>query len=545
MRRQNQVELAILTAVWACAIAIIDPRGNFPLHDDWDFAIATWSFARTGHFHFTQFTAVALRAQVLWGALWTRALGDSFNVLRASTLVLSLGSVLLVNRILARAGAVRGVRMLASLALLVHPIFLWASCTYMTDVPFVFAALAAFYCFVRALQDERVGWLVAGCCAVLVACFIRQNGAYLFGAPLLLLLMRRVGAPAPGARPRAGAPTQVAVIGGFMALFAAVLLLRPEWLTGAPKMLRVHYHMWLESSFRLPEQVAVLDHYTVFNAQNCALFFLPLTVGLLWLAPRSRAVLGVIAAIIGWRIIDLAHIGHLVPYNAPHLDSDILPGNVWIDFGIGTPYLFDTFTLAMPYPFTLGTAGPGRALLTALSAALATVLVAALLRASDNVVFRLAALTAAIGTLALFASGLYYDRYSLDSAWAVAIALPLVVPWQKRGARIAAIVALVAVALFSVLSVQEYFRWQRARWKAFDDLRARGVAVARIDAGAEAFGLYELADAPLAVARRGHPPREYAITFRPLPGYRVVATYPFRSFLGLRRGTIYILECGA
>ena len=39
--------------------------GNFPLGDDWDFAIATWNFAHTGHFKFTHFTAVSLRAQVV------------------------------------------------------------------------------------------------------------------------------------------------------------------------------------------------------------------------------------------------------------------------------------------------------------------------------------------------------------------------------------------------------------------------------------------------------------------------------------------------
>jgi 4-amino-4-deoxy-L-arabinose transferase-like glycosyltransferase len=182
MRRADHVEIAILTVAWAGAIALVDPRGNFPLHDDWDFAIATWRFAESGHFHFTQFTAVALRAQVLWGALWTKLFGQSFNVLRASTLVLSLGAVLLVDRILARAGAARGVRMLAALALLFHPIFLWASCTYMTDVPFVFASAAALYCFVRAWKSDRLAWLVAGCCAVAVAWFIRQNGAYLLGA---------------------------------------------------------------------------------------------------------------------------------------------------------------------------------------------------------------------------------------------------------------------------------------------------------------------------------------------------------------------------
>ena len=529
-------ELAILIVIWAAAMVVVWPRGNFPLHDDWDFALATWNFARTGHFHFTQFTAVSLRAQVLWGALWTKLFGQSFNVLRASTLALSLGTVILIDRTLARAQVARGMRMLAALALLFHPLFLWASCTYMTDVPYLFASAAAFYFFVRALQEERMAWLVAGCAAVVLAWFIRQSGVVLLGAPLALLILHR---------PKRWR-SFVAVIAAFVALFAALLVFKREWLSGAPKMFAVHYHMWQESSFRLPEQIAVLDHYVIFNAQNCALFFLPLTLPLAALLARPRRgyllLLAAIAAIVGFRIADLARAGYLVPYTTRTLYSDILPGNLFINFGIGTPLLMDTFERALPYPFALGSGA--RMLLTALSALLATLLVWALVRAfgGANLVLRLAILTVAIGTLALFASGYYYDRYSLDSAWAVCVALPMIIPWQKRLVRIAAVAALVLIAAFSALAVQEYFRWQRARWTAFDDLRARGVAMVQIDGGAEAFGFYELANAPVAVARRGHPPRDYAITFRPLDGYRVVARYPFRSFLGLRRGEIVALQ---
>ena len=90
-RSATIIEIAMLAAVWCAAIALVRPAGDFPLLDDWDFAIATWNFARSGHFHFTQFTVVSLRAMVLWGAAWTRLFGESFNVLRASTLVLSLG----------------------------------------------------------------------------------------------------------------------------------------------------------------------------------------------------------------------------------------------------------------------------------------------------------------------------------------------------------------------------------------------------------------------------------------------------------------------
>src|SRR5881396_2612934 len=145
MRRRDWVDLAIVLGVWAAAIAIIHPRGEFPILDDWDFSVATWNFARTGHFHFTPFTAVSLRAQVLWGALWTRLLGESFEVLRLSTLTLSAATLLIINRILHYTTLRALARITATLALIVHPIFLWASCTYMTDVPYLFASALTFY----------------------------------------------------------------------------------------------------------------------------------------------------------------------------------------------------------------------------------------------------------------------------------------------------------------------------------------------------------------------------------------------------------------
>ena len=76
------------------------------------------------------------------------------------------------------------------------------------------------------------------------------------------------------------------VLGG--GLFGLLLLFKREWLSGSQQMFLVHYQMWLESTFRLPEQVAVLSHYLDFNAVNAAIFFLPLTLPLLAIARRSR-----------------------------------------------------------------------------------------------------------------------------------------------------------------------------------------------------------------------------------------------------------------
>ena len=262
----------------------------------------------------------------------------------------------------------------------------------------------------------------------------------------------------------------------------------------------------------------------------------------------SIVLLLVVAAAIFLRVIFLARAGYYLPYNTRYMFSDILPGPIFIDFALGPPNLGDTFMMEYPYPFQAPPAA--RMILTFVVAYLAVLLVSALTlafagamdHAKKNCALLLAVAFAVTGTLALFGSGYYYDRYSLDSAWAVAIALPIVIPWGKRLARIAALCALVAVAFFSSLAVQEYFRWNRARWDAFNSLRSRGVAVERIDGGTEPYALYELADADRGKARRGHPPRQYMIAFHQLPGYTVIEARAFSGFLGMRRGVIYTLE---
>ena len=538
-RRRDAGELVAIAAVFGVAVAVIQPRGNFPILDDWDFAIPTWRFAQTGHFHFTAFTAVSLRAMVLWGAAWTRVFGESFNVLRASTLTLSLATLFVFNGTLKLAAVPRGVRVLATLALLFHPLYLWLSCTYMTEVPFVFASSIAVYAFIRALQDDRMGWLLTGCFAVMTAWFIRQNGVVLLLPPLILLAIYRERIT-PRWRSFAAA------IVPFLALFALLFVFRRDWIAGSPAMFARHYHVWEEESFRLPEQIASLVHYVVFNAQNTSLFFLPLTLPLLVLVRpmqrRSAVILAVILAIVGWRVADLAFAGYLVPYYDSRLYSDIYPGNVFVDFGIGPSMLRDGVFSDLGYLFPAPRAL--RAALTILSAVVSSVLVWALIcRRRNNRLFDLTVLSAAIFSLTLLASGYYYDRYSLDSAWMVALALPLIIPWERRPVWWLAGVALIVVAFFSVLGVQEHFAWQRARWQAWTDLRTRGVAISEIDGGGEAFNFYELADMPIAsLVKMQHPPRPYAITMHLLPGYRIAGRYPFTSFLGMRHGDILVLR---
>jgi hypothetical protein len=525
--RHKLTDLAIVLGVWAAAIAVIHPRGEFPLVDDWDFAIATWNFARTGHFHFTPFTAVSLRAMVLWGAAWTRLFGESFEVLRASTLALSAITIAVIHEILRRADVPRFARILGTFAFAFHPLFLWASCTYMTEVPFVCLSAIAFLLIWRGLENESATLVALGCCAAIVSCFIRQTGVINIAAPLIVVLFRK--------------KTRFAAIlatGG--AVIAAVFLIRPEWLSGSPAEFASHAKMWHESSFRIPEMFALAYHYVVFNTQNTALFFLPLVAPLIFMRHKAREV--AIAIVILWRVQHLLNMGVGMPYFAFQSQEDILQGNVFMNFGLGPPTLLDVWSFVRPYPFHLTHAG--MLIVTYLSVVAGALMISALIRRRD-LLFTLAVTLAAVGTTALFGSGLYADRYSLDSAWSLGIALILVVPWEKRAARITSVIVLVCVAIFSVLSTQEYFAWQRARWTAYASLRAHGAAVTDIDGGSETTNLYEVSKMNRDDARRRtmyRPARTYMVTFGPVAGHVVVARYPFTGWLGLHRGAIYVVK---
>ena len=148
-QRERLIETIAIAAAFIAAIVIIDPRGEFPLNDDWNFGLSAWHFAEHGTFRFARLTGMTLKLQVLWGALWTLLFGKSFLVLRLSTLSLSLGTLLLVHALTLRLKLPRFWRLAAPLALLANPFFLWASVTFMTHVPFIFLTAVALYAYCR------------------------------------------------------------------------------------------------------------------------------------------------------------------------------------------------------------------------------------------------------------------------------------------------------------------------------------------------------------------------------------------------------------
>jgi hypothetical protein len=542
------IESALFVLLLLGCIAFIGVRGEFPLNDDWNFALTTWRFADTGELVYSRFTAMTLKLQVLWGALWTLAFGKSHEVLRCSSLALWIPSVVIVNRWLARLGVGTGARLIATAAFAFHPLVLWSSFTYMTQIPFLFCSVVALFAFQRALDEDDARWAVAGAVAIVGAYFIRQTGVALAIAPAVAILRRR-----ETLSPRW--KTLLALALAPVGLFALLSLFTTA-LRGYPGQIGEHFVVWKVPLAELPAQaLRVAGYYTLFNFQNAGLFLLPLAiVAGAWIARERGGKLFAGVAIVAM----LAGAGHMIlrdfpmPYWSDIPTLEVHPGNVLVNLGLGPLTLRDTWTLDLEPPFP---AGRGlRLLLTLGGALLGGVLIAALARGwrvapsrplKEGVLIDMAVTHCTVATCGLFVSGIYFDRYTVDSLWTLAILVPVLAGKVPVLVRAIAVASLLVVGTFSVLATQEYFRWNAARWTAFARLQASGISLARIDGGYEINQfLVGGFDGPILLKRSGFSvvDPEYILTFGRVPGYTVVAEDAFESFCGMRRGAVLTLH---
>lgn len=180
---QDVWALAALLLLWGLAVAWVGLGGDYPLNDDWAYAISAKQLLHSGRMHILDWAAPSLVAHVAWGALCMRLLGESFVSLRCGTLLLSLGGAFATYGLGRCLGLLPRRAVLPALALLFSPWYVNLSFTFMSDVPWLFVVLVALCCFSVALRTQR-RWV--GCTllalsgtALGVAALIRQFGVVL------------------------------------------------------------------------------------------------------------------------------------------------------------------------------------------------------------------------------------------------------------------------------------------------------------------------------------------------------------------------------
>lgn len=164
------------------SILLVNPLYEYPVGDDWTYALPVQYLLETGRLRVPDESATSLIAQVLWGALFCMPLGFSFSALHLSTLVLSLAGVWAFYRLcilwLEDEPGASGLAPLAALTLWFNPIYFTLSFTFFTDVPFLALCLLALYFFARsrAVVEARreFRYLVLGALFSTAALLVRQ-----------------------------------------------------------------------------------------------------------------------------------------------------------------------------------------------------------------------------------------------------------------------------------------------------------------------------------------------------------------------------------
>ena len=153
----------------SCSLAVLfcelisRPYANMGICDDGPYVLIAQKLAATGHIVYNGWPAAMLVCQLYLGAAFIKLFGFSFTTVRMSTLLVAVLTAFAIQRIMVRAGISERNATIGTLALVLSPLYLLLSVTFMTDIIGLFAVVICLYGCLRALQSSTpnaaIGWL--------------------------------------------------------------------------------------------------------------------------------------------------------------------------------------------------------------------------------------------------------------------------------------------------------------------------------------------------------------------------------------------------
>jgi hypothetical protein len=547
--RVSLLPLLALTIVFLASVAFIGLSGDFPLNDDWSFAITTRRLVASHSWAPVGWASMTLITNALWAAPICSASSCDFVHLRFATM---LASLLLFSATYFLAGfnsKSPHIPLVAALLVAFNPIAYSLSFTFMTDILFTALVTISAFLFIVSLERNSVSAAFFGALVALAATMSRQLGLCI---PLAYMVARLLQ---DGDWRRKSIMALAPLV-----LCAASLMLFNGWLRDAGRAPALYDapSAAVLAVLKSPiiQMLSRLGWNVITALLYLGLFCLPMLLltrrpnfvakAPSWLRWVPIAVAGGIAAIAG--------IGMLAMHRTMPIS-----GNIMIPQGIGPFLLRDAEILrlrnvpplpsAFWIPVTLLSIY-GSFELTARGAiyAVNTVLTRWSRRFEPG---EAGVLFAATAILAYYAPLLFlpafFDRYNLP---VVPLTLFVLVSASAVGSidrfRIFASSALcLLIATFSVLGAHDYMAWNRARWTAIADLQNAGIAnPANLDGGLEYNGYFSYS--PSGEKHEGKSwwwiaKDDYQITFGPIAGRRVFKTYPYETLLPPATRAIQVL----
>jgi hypothetical protein len=572
-----------LIVLWALLVAVTNPRGDFPINDDWSYGRTVKILLEQHRLDLDGWNTATFALQALIGLLFCIPSGFSFLALRISTIVMGGIGVVGMYYLLRQIAARLEWALCGALALMLDPLYFFNSFNFMTDVHYTVLLIFSCLYLLKSIRDdsrrdEAIG-VVLLCCATL----IRQITLPVAVAYGLVVLFNR-------------GMTWRNVIRAFLpALCVEALLLLYEFAIRLAGIAQPLVGIKQADIERALVQLGV-EQYAGIVSKNfysvivyLCILLLPLTFAMLPKAagklanklrgaPRvaiySRLLSVVIAFFAAFYITIFAFtmLGNNLPWTLA-FGPCILNGNRFLLYVMDSPRW-----LAEP--------------LTHVIIALAVVITGCLLMPLTKLITRFNslknnfdaqvaafALLALAGTILPFSLLHTFDRYTVPLMPLAALLLVACVKLFVSGdalqtlprkrlawATLPLVVApLLLTGGLAVAGTHDFLEWNRARWKAVDDLiHVRGISPLHVDGGFEVTGWNLYASDEQTRSRFNDfskgtkamfiPEAPYVVTFdlasAPLTTcgyihsdrYARVAAYPFSTWLMRRDLQIVVLQ---
>jgi Dolichyl-phosphate-mannose-protein mannosyltransferase len=176
--RNKYVNVLICILALLSCVLVARPFVSMGAIDDWSYIWTARVLADTGRLTYNGWGAMPLGWVAYLGALFIKLFGFSFTIVRLPILVISLLTAALMQRVFVRCGTSEPVATVATLTLVLSPLFLPSVPIFTSDIAGLFVVMLCIYACIRSYQSTSdkaaLGWLIFAALSNIVGGTVRQ-----------------------------------------------------------------------------------------------------------------------------------------------------------------------------------------------------------------------------------------------------------------------------------------------------------------------------------------------------------------------------------
>lgn len=468
-----------------CALAVLvcelisKPFTTMNVCDDGPYILVARTFARTGRIVYNGGEAAMILSQIYLAQPFIKLFGNSVTSVRMSTLFIAVVMAFIFQRLLVRSGISERNAILGTLAVVISPMYLVLSATFMSDICGVFAVVLCLYGCVRAIRARGDRSAIAWICFAVSTCAVLGTSRQiawlgdLVMVPSTLWLLR--------SRRRVLLAGTVATVVAFLFIIGCI-----HWLAKQPYVIPVPL---LTRPF--PKRIAIQQlSYIVLEVP---FLVLPVVAAFLPRIFRSRPYIRFLLLAVLLAYVVIAFQSRKQMYPILHFEPTAGVWAGWINiFGAYAPGLEDVPVLLHTNALIVLTIACIGGLLGVIAVALQPGAASSTLPVAEDLSWKqlgVLLLPFSIAYLILLAAAAetthtIYDRYAMGFFGPATIVLIRL--YQERvqpRLPVTTIPLIIVMGAYGVIVTHNTFALDRARVDLINELHAKGVPFTSIDGG--------------------------------------------------------------